>query len=64
METPDCNGFCICPECNTRIEHKCGKPCRAENCPVCGKAMMREGNYHHLLYLKKMNDLKPNKDNN
>ncbi len=47
------NGHCICPHCNTRIPHLKGKPCRASRCPTCGRTMLREGEYHHQLYLKK-----------
>lgn len=50
----ECNGKCICVHCNTRIDSEKGKPCRENNCPECGKKMMREGSYHHQLYeLKK-----------
>jgi hypothetical protein len=62
METSDCNGFCICIKCNTRIEHSCGKPCRVVKCPGCGKPMLREGSYHHQLYLQKIN-FKPDHNN-
>jgi len=53
MEQNDCNGFCICIQCNTRIPHIKGKPCREIDCPECGKKMLREGSYHHQLYLLK-----------
>ncbi len=53
MEPNDVNGFCICVHCNTRMQHTKGKPCRANECPQCGKKMMREGSYHHQLYLQK-----------
>ncbi len=46
-------GNCICIGCNQVIPHRAGKPCREERCPTCGKALMREGGYHHLLFLKK-----------
>ncbi len=47
------NGHCICTHCNTRIPHLKGKPCRESRCPGCGRTMLREGEYHHQLYLKK-----------
>jgi uncharacterized protein len=46
------NGHCICTHCNTRIPHLKGKPCRENQCPKCGRAMLRENNYHHQLYLR------------
>lgn len=45
-------GFCICIECNTKIPHQPGVPCRENSCPKCGKKMIRENSYHHQLYLK------------
>ncbi len=53
MDSSDNKGFCICVDCNTRIPHLKGKPCREVECPKCGKKMIREGNYHHQLYLQK-----------
>lgn len=50
METNDYNGFCICMHCNTRIPHVKGVPCRENDCPQCGKKMIREDGYHHQLY--------------
>lgn len=47
-------GFCICLSCNTRIPHLPGAPCKNGVCPRCGKPMIRENSYHHLLYKKKM----------
>lgn len=46
-------GFCICLACNIKIPHKPGIPCRENQCPSCGKALIRENSYHHQLYLKK-----------
>jgi uncharacterized protein len=46
-------GFCICLECNTKIPHQQGVPCKESMCPQCGKKMIRENSYHHQLYLKK-----------
>jgi hypothetical protein len=55
MEKADLNfnGNCICVHCNIVIPHVKGKPCRENDCPKCGKKMMREGSYHHQLYLQK-----------
>jgi hypothetical protein len=53
MESDDLKGFCICVDCDTRIEHRKGLPCRESNCPRCGKKMLREGGYHHELYIQK-----------
>jgi uncharacterized protein len=46
-------GFCICLHCNKKIPHRPGVPCRENDCPECGKKMIRENSYHHQLYLKK-----------
>jgi hypothetical protein len=35
-------GFCLCPKCGERIEHKQGIPCQEERCPECGTKMLRE----------------------
>lgn len=57
MEANDFNGNCICVHCNTTIPHAKGKPCRENVCPQCGKKMMREGSYHHQLYLLKIGEI-------
>ncbi len=57
MEATDCNGYCICVHCNSRISHAEGTPCREMKCPQCGKKMMREGSYHHQLYLQKIGEI-------
>jgi predicted amidophosphoribosyltransferase len=44
------SGFCICPKCVERIDHRQGIPCRDEVCPKCGAKMIREGAYHHRLW--------------
>ena len=46
-------GFCICMHCNTRVLHQKMRPCREESCPQCGRAMLKEGSYHHQLYILK-----------
>lgn len=46
-------GDCICVHCDTRIPHVQGQPCKEKICPKCGKKMMREGGYHHRLYIQK-----------
>ena len=35
-------GFCVCPGCGTRLEHKQGVPCYEMKCPKCGIQMVRE----------------------
>jgi NAD-dependent SIR2 family protein deacetylase len=57
METTDSDGYCICVHCNTRIPHEKEMPCRENVCPQCGKIMMREGSYHHQLYLQKKGEI-------
>ena len=49
----ECNGNCICVHCNIQITKTDGKPCRQNECPECGKKLMKEGSYHHQLYLSK-----------
>jgi hypothetical protein len=34
-------GFCVCPKCGTKIEHKRSEPCNTLKCPQCGAAMDR-----------------------
>jgi hypothetical protein len=46
-------GFCVCPKCGMKTQHRAGIPCRDEKCPNCGVKMVREGSYHHLLIKEK-----------
>ena len=46
-------GFCVCPKCGERVPHRPGTPCQEERCPKCGAKMLREGSYHHRLWLEK-----------
>jgi predicted DNA-binding protein (UPF0251 family) len=46
-------GHCICPKCDKRIPHKQGIPCQEEQCPDCGRKMMREGSFHHRKLMEK-----------
>ena len=46
-------GACICPKCEARVPHRRGVPCRDERCPACGVKLLREGSYHHRLWLAK-----------
>ena len=46
-------GDCICPKCGTKTSHRQGVPCQEERCPECGAKLLREGSYHHRLYLEK-----------
>jgi hypothetical protein len=34
-------GYCVCPECRTKIPHQCGRSCYEQFCPICGAALMR-----------------------
>jgi len=56
MEQAEQKGFCICVECNIKYPHYKGHPCRNEKCEKCGQPLMREGSYHHQLYLKKIGE--------
>ncbi len=49
-------GYCICPKCNNRMEHNQDIPCQDEKCSECGAKMIREGSYHHELFLKKQKE--------
>ncbi|MBE0642497.1 MAG: DUF134 domain-containing protein [Bacteroidetes bacterium] len=40
-------GFCLCPSCDIRIPHQAGMPCIKQQCPQCGKHMLREHGEHH-----------------
>jgi hypothetical protein len=46
-------GDCICPKCGTKVPHRDGVPCQEERCPTCGAKLLREGSYHHRLFLEK-----------
>lgn len=46
-------GYCICPKCDYRAEHKRGVPCQEERCPNCDAKLLREDSYHHELLQKK-----------
>ena len=35
-------GYCVCPSCGFRAEHKAGEPCYEKDCPECGEKMTRE----------------------
>lgn len=35
--------FCICPDCGEKTPHQRGTPCFEQQCPKCGKAMIRDG---------------------
>jgi len=56
-ETTVAEGYCICVNCNTRITHIKDKPCKENACLKCGKKMMREGSYHHQLFLLKKSEI-------
>jgi len=56
-EVVEFTGTCICVHCDTKIPHVEGVPCRNNDCPNCGKKMMREGSYHHKLYIAKKGEI-------
>jgi Pyruvate/2-oxoacid:ferredoxin oxidoreductase delta subunit len=37
------NGYCVCPNCGTKVAHVQGQPCYKTKCPNCGATMTREG---------------------
>ena len=47
------SGNCICPKCNYETAHLRGTPCQKRICPKCGAKMLRQGSYHHKMYLRK-----------
>jgi Zn finger protein HypA/HybF involved in hydrogenase expression len=46
-------GECICPKCETRIEHQRGVRCQEERCPACGAKMLRVGSDDYELWVSK-----------
>jgi len=46
-------GYCICLKCGDKVFHQAGKPCKEENCRICGGKIVREGSYHHQLIEEK-----------
>ncbi len=46
-------GYCICLKCGYRMPKERGVRCMDMHCPNCGSVMVREGSYHHRLYLQK-----------
>jgi len=46
-------GRCVCPKCNFVSAHTKNVPCQQEHCPKCGAKLLREGSYHHDLWVKK-----------
>ena len=46
-------GYCVCPKCGEKINHRRSVPCQDEKCPSCGAKMLREGSYHHRLFEEK-----------
>ncbi len=46
-------GYCICLRCGYRVPKQPGVPCREMRCPNCGAVLVREGGYHHQLFLEK-----------
>lgn len=53
LNDPNGQEYCICVNCDTRIPHEKNVPCRTHKCPNCSKTMLKEGSYHHRLYIEK-----------
>lgn len=34
-------GYCVCPQCGTKVAHQQGTPCYSIRCPQCGTRMTR-----------------------
>jgi len=47
-------GQCICPKCDFVASHISSVPCQQERCPNCGAKLLREGSFHHDLWVKKV----------
>lgn len=52
IRSEEMSDYCICVHCGHKTKHKPGEPCHLTACDVCGKAMMREGSFHHKLFLQ------------
>jgi len=48
------SGFCICLRCGYREPKRPGIRCMELRCPRCGAVLIREGSYHHQLYLDRL----------
>lgn len=35
-------GYCVCPNCGTKVKHERAVPCNSKKCPNCGTRMTRE----------------------
>jgi len=51
-------GYCICLRCGYRVPKQPGVPCSEMKCPNCGAVLVREGGYHHRLFLEKVSKRK------
>ena len=36
------DGYCVCPNCGTKVKHERAVPCAGIKCPNCGTMMTRE----------------------
>lgn len=36
------DGYCVCPNCGTKVKHERSVPCASIKCPNCGTMMIRE----------------------
>jgi len=53
-EEGDKHTYCICPDCDIKIPHKKGVPCRENICVRCNRPMMKEDSIPHREALRRL----------